>query len=173
MLTLRLEVGGARCVEAGLQSLSPERTRPPNLSNYSLDSSVQPWSFDQLGTDNWDRSLVRDRSLVPQRLPSGHRFKLSRVRGDTGGDEVEDRDRNPRPGAPARGLMEAQTLYRPYAVEMAPKHGVELHDPLHVLARAARQYPLRMEPHRAARFMRERLEYEILEANLRLESRFA
>jgi len=70
--------------------------------------------------------------------------------------------------------MDAQTLYRmyrPYAVEMAPKHGVELHDALHALARAARHCPSRMEPYRAARFMRERLEFELLEANLRLESR--
>ena len=72
--------------------------------------------------------------------------------------------------------MDAQKLYRmyrPYAVEIAPKYGVELHDALHALARAARQCPSRMESHRAARFMRERLELEILEANLRLESRGA
>jgi hypothetical protein len=63
--------------------------------------------------------------------------------------------------------MDAQQLYRayrPYAVELAPKHGLALHEALLALARAAAQCPSHIEPSKAARFMHEHIEDEIVQA---------
>jgi hypothetical protein len=65
------------------------------------------------------------------------------------------------------GTMSAQHLYRvyrAYAVELAPKHGVELHQALLALARAAAECPAGIEPAQAAQFIRERIEQEFLNA---------
>jgi hypothetical protein len=61
--------------------------------------------------------------------------------------------------------QELYRAYRPYAVELAPKHGVELHEALHALARAAAQCPSAMEASEAAHFIRKRVRDEIIQAN--------
>ena len=83
---------------------------------------------------------------------------------DCGGTSRAERSRRGE-----QGVMSAQQLYRayrPHAVELGRKHGVELHDALRALARVATQCPSGGEAIAAADFMRERVEQAIVQENM-------
>ena len=70
--------------------------------------------------------------------------------------------------------MPAQQLYRTYrlyGVELAARHGVDMHHALQVVAWAATQCPSRMKPSEAENFMRARIEHGILQAETRGDQR--